>query len=54
MKERKGTNVANTKVSECYTTYDVYCHMAFYVTAVTFLVTLSMNKFTNVAIQAYF
>lgn len=54
MKERKGTNVANTKLSECYTKYDVLCHTAFYVNTVTFLVTLSMNKFTNVVVPTYF
>ena len=36
-----------------YTIYDMQCHMAVYVIAVTFLVTLSMTKFTNIVIPTY-
>ena len=37
-----------------YTNYDIWCPMAFNVTAVTFEMTLSMNKFTNTFIPTYF
>ena len=39
-----------------YTKYDIRCHLAFFLghTTVTFLVTLSMNGFTNTAIPTYF
>ena len=37
-----------------YTKYDIECCMAFYVTVVTFIVTLSMNKFTITVIPTYF
>ena len=31
-----------------YTKYDIQCHVVFYVTMVTFGMTLLMNKFTNI------
>lgn len=35
-------------------TYDIWCHMAFHVTTVTFLVALSMNNFTTTVIPTFF
>ena len=37
-----------------YTNYDIWCPMAFNVTAVTFEMTLSMNNFTNTFIPITF
>ena len=34
-----------------YTKYDVQCHMVFYVIMVTFLITLVLNKWTNIIID---
>ena len=43
-----------TMKDQKYAKDDIQCHRPFYVTTITFLVTLSMNKFTNTIIPTYF